>query len=79
MGYLVFRLFRFHPPDSEEIVKLLLNKKKLDPDFYVQTDKKHRAECVVYGFHFRKNCSYYQVIIWFLFQKSCCRKKKNFQ
>ncbi|GAY49673.1 hypothetical protein CUMW_120920 [Citrus unshiu] len=55
MGSLVFRLFRFHPPDEEEIIKLLLNKRRLDPDFYVQTDKKHRAECVVYGFHFRNH------------------------
>ncbi|XP_006485386.1 uncharacterized protein LOC102622688 isoform X2 [Citrus sinensis] len=51
MGYLVFRLFRFHPPDEEEIINRFLNKKRLDRDFSVQPSKKHTAKCVVYGFH----------------------------
>ncbi|KDO44220.1 hypothetical protein CISIN_1g0324941mg [Citrus sinensis] len=51
MGYLVLRLFRFHPPDEEEIINRLLSKKRLDRDFCVQPRKKHTAKCVVYGFH----------------------------
>ena len=51
MGYLVLRLFRFHPPDEEEIINRFLNKKRLDRDFSVQPSKKHTAKCVMYGFH----------------------------
>lgn len=51
MGYPVLTLFRFHPPDEEEIINRLLNKKRLDCDSSVQISKKHTAECVTYGFH----------------------------
>lgn len=68
MCYLVLRLFRFLPPDEEEIINLL-NKKRIDHDFSVQTIEKHTAECVMYGFHstYGPPCKVTALLIYFLF------------